>query len=137
VVNSKLSAEEAFEALLANMRALPRSQEVQLGGEIGVLVTAWYRHVMKIDPMPFIKKINISVFAASGGTDVQVIAALDVESLRDNLPRNPKAVGKVYPGLNHLFQTSKSGSHLEYGDIEETFSPEVLKDMADWILSRD
>src|SRR5690606_18937371 len=131
------SAEEAFEALMANMRAVPGSQNVQFGDEIGVLVTPWYRHFMKIDPIPFIKKINIPVFAAFGGTDVQVIAAPNMESLTDNLPRNPKSIVKVYPGLNHLFQTSKSGSHLEYGDIEETFSPEVLKDMADWILSTD
>lgn len=137
IVKSKLSAEEAFEALMANMRAVPGSQNVQFGDEIGVLVTPWYRHFMKIDPIPFIKKINIPVFAAFGGTDVQVIAAPNMESLTDNLPRNPKSIVKVYPGLNHLFQTSKSGSHLEYGDIEETFSPEVLKDMADWILSRD
>ncbi|WP_293930401.1 alpha/beta hydrolase family protein [Sphingobacterium sp. UBA6645] len=137
IVKSKLSAEEAFEALMANMRAVPGSQNVQFGDEIGVLVTPWYRHFMKIDPIHFIKKINIPVFAAFGGTDVQVIAAPNMESLTDNLPRNLKSIVKVYPGLNHLFQTSKSGSHLEYGDIEETFSPEVLKDMADWILSRD
>src|SRR5690606_16865185 len=136
IVKSKLSAEEAFEALMANMRAVPGSQNVQFGDEIGVLVTPWYRHFMKIDPIHFIKKINIPVFAAFGGTDVQVIAAPNMESLTDNLPRNLKSIVKVYPGLNHLFQTSKSGSHIEYEDIEETFISEILKDMADWILSR-
>ena len=37
------------------------------------------------------------------------------------------------PGLNHLFQHCKTGLPAEYGEIEETVSPEVLKIIADWI----
>lgn len=35
--------------------------------------------------------------------------------------------------LNHLFQHCKTGLPAEYGEIEETVSPEVLKVMSDWI----
>jgi len=35
--------------------------------------------------------------------------------------------------LNHLFQTSKTGSVAEYEKLEETFSEDVLKEMVDWI----
>ena len=40
---------------------------------------------------------------------------------------------KTYPNLNHLFQHCETGLAREYGEIEETFSEEVLKDIADWI----
>jgi hypothetical protein len=40
---------------------------------------------------------------------------------------------KEYPGLNHLFQHCTTGLFLEYGQIEETISPEVLDDVAKWI----
>jgi hypothetical protein len=38
-------------------------------------------------------------------------------------------------GLNHLFQTAKTGSPAEYGQIEET-SPLVLDRIARWISRR-
>jgi hypothetical protein len=41
----------------------------------------------------------------------------------------------VYPGLNHLFQTAKTGLPSEYGEIEETIAPEVLKKIGDWVLA--
>jgi hypothetical protein len=40
------------------------------------------------------------------------------------------------PGLNHLFQHATTGLPQEYGQIEETMSPEVLQRVADWILAR-
>jgi len=39
------------------------------------------------------------------------------------------------PGLNHLFQTAKTGNPNEYGDIEETMSPVALEKIAGWILT--
>lgn len=135
IVKSNLSAEKAFEELMANMRSIPESQNAQFGDEIGVLVTPWYRYFLKIDPIPFIKRIRIPVFAAFAGNDVQVPAAANMESLTDNLPKNAKSMLKVYPGLNHLFQPSASGSHLEYANIEQTFDTRVLKDIGDWILN--
>ena len=41
---------------------------------------------------------------------------------------------KCYPNLNHLFQHCQTGLPAEYGEIEETFSEEVLNDIADWLL---
>ena len=41
-----------------------------------------------------------------------------------------------YPGLNHLFQTAKTGSVSEYQGIEETFNEKPLRKMTEWILAR-
>jgi hypothetical protein len=35
--------------------------------------------------------------------------------------------------LNHLFQPCETGAISEYGQIEETISPEVLEIMTEWI----
>ena len=43
---------------------------------------------------------------------------------------------KQLPDLNHLFQHCQSGSPSEYGEIEETFSPDALAIVGDWILER-
>ena len=37
-------------------------------------------------------------------------------------------------GVNHLFQHADTGLPSEYGNIEETFAPEALKAMSDFIL---
>lgn len=41
---------------------------------------------------------------------------------------------KKLTGLNHMFQTSTSGSPAEYAKIEETVSPTALRLIGDWIL---
>jgi hypothetical protein len=37
------------------------------------------------------------------------------------------------PGLNHLFQHAKTGALTEYGELEETMSPEALTLVSNWI----
>jgi hypothetical protein len=39
----------------------------------------------------------------------------------------------MLPGLNHLFQTSKTGAISEYSRIEETISPLALETMLNWL----
>jgi uncharacterized protein len=43
---------------------------------------------------------------------------------------------KELPGLNHLFQPTKTGLPSEYGKIETTFAPEALETISAWILKR-
>ena len=40
------------------------------------------------------------------------------------------------PGLNHLFQPSKTGAPTEYGKIEETIAPAALEVVSAWIKER-
>jgi hypothetical protein len=69
-----------------------------------------------------------------GEKDLQVIPAVNEPPLRAALAGNKRARIEVLPGLNHLFQTAKTGSPQEYGTIEETFSPAALNLISDWIL---
>jgi hypothetical protein len=43
---------------------------------------------------------------------------------------------KMLPGLNHLFQTAKTGAPAEYAKIEETIAPLALETVSGWLAAR-
>lgn len=95
---------------------------------------AWMDYFINCDPAPYIRKITVPLMAINGSKDQQVLADSNlkrIEELQKN--GNKKNFIHIYPGLNHLFQHCDSGAGDEYWKIEETISPEVLKDIATWI----
>jgi len=109
----------------------------QLKMTFGSSVYTWFRYFIVTDPAIFWKKVECPVLALNGEKDLQVAA-------RENLPAIEKALkssGNKYvktvklPELNHLFQHCKTGLPAEYSSIEETFSPDALKIISDWILA--
>ena len=70
-----------------------------------------------------------------GEKDVQVLPKQNLPAIRKALQEGGNKHFEVLemPGLNHLFQTAKTGLPAEYGIIEETFSPKALEIMGDWI----
>ena len=54
-------------------------------------------------------------------------------ALRNGLSDNTKNSLEAIEGLNHLFQHCQTGSPNKYRDIEETFAPEVLEKLIQWI----
>lgn len=97
-------------------------------------VNTWMNYFINYNPAPEIVKINIPVFALNGSNDIQVIAESNLKLIKELLAyKNRKNQFKEYPGLNHLFQHCTPATALDYHNIEETISPEVLKDIADWI----
>jgi uncharacterized protein len=107
-----------------------------LKSTFGASVYTWFRYFIMTDPAIFWEKVKCPVLALNGEKDLQVSSV-------ENLPAIEKALKKAgnksvktieLPGLNHLFQHCKTGLPEEYGNIEETFSPEALKIISDWIL---
>ena len=86
------------------------------------------------DPSDNIRHTTCPVLALNGTKDLQVDADMNLAAMRRLLPVNTKNCIKAYDGLNHLFQHCQTGMPTEYADIEETFSEEVLKDIATWII---
>jgi uncharacterized protein len=78
------------------------------------------------------------VLALNGEHDLQVPAKENLDLIGSGLKAggNNDVTTKAFPKLNHLFQTSQTGLLSEYGQLEETMCPEVLKTVSDWILSR-
>jgi uncharacterized protein len=95
----------------------------------------WFRFFIMTDPSTYWKKVICPVLALDGDKDLQVDA-------NENLPAIEKALRSSgnnsiktvdLPRLNHLFQHCTTGLPSEYGIIEETFAPEALKIIAEWI----
>ena len=96
--------------------------------------TPWFKYFLSYDPLPVISKVTCPVMAINGELDKQVDAQTNLDAIRKHLPENSQHQIKSYGGLNHLFQSCTTGAVEEYGRIEETISPKVLSDIAQWIL---
>ena len=93
----------------------------------------WLKFFLDYNPASDIQNTRCPVFAINGDKDVQIISSTNIPAIKNNLPDNEKTVVKVYPGLNHLFQECSTGLPSEYSSIEQTISPVVLNDIANWI----
>lgn len=96
-------------------------------------ISAWLKYFISYSPNKDISQIKCPVFAANGANDTQVSAKINLEAISKALPINNNNIIKTYPGLNHLFQHCTTGNVNEYGNIEETISPELLTDIVTWI----
>lgn len=95
--------------------------------------TPWVLDFIATDMACYLPKIKCPVMAVNGSKDVQVDAHDNLSALRKGLKPNIKNLIKEYEGLNHLFQHCSTGQTTEYRLIEETFAPEVMQDIVDWI----
>ncbi len=99
-------------------------------------VYAWMRYFIRFDPSSYLGSINCPVLALNGERDSQVMATKNINAIREKLlaSGNQNVTAMVLPGLNHLFQNSETGLPAEYNIIEETFDPQTLVIITDWIL---
>lgn len=94
----------------------------------------WLQYFVDYNPETDLKEITIPVMAINGSYDAQVISESNLGNIRRLLnDKNPKNLIKEYTGLNHLFQQCKPETAVDYYNIEETCSEEVMKDIANWI----
>ncbi len=102
---------------------------------ISFFSSRWMQYFLNYDPYPVLSKTKIPVLAINGTTDLQVPYKENLHAiegaLRDAGNDNFRIV--ELPGLNHLFQTSKTGSPSEYGMLEETFNENAMQVIAGWI----
>ena len=94
-------------------------------------VSPWVEFFYNHNPQTDIIRTKCPVLALNGEKDTQVTVDSNLKTIERLLPK--KSLCKAYPGLNHLFQHCQTGDINEYGKIEETISPEVLTDIANWI----
>jgi alpha/beta superfamily hydrolase len=101
------------------------------------LSTPWFKYFLQFDPQLYLIKLHCKVLALNGDRDLQVNSKTNLAAITASLKKSksPAYQVKEMPGLNHLFQHCKKCTVQEYGELEETFSPEVLKLMSDWISS--
>ena len=98
------------------------------------LAGAWMRYFLRYEPSAFLGRIRVPVLAVNGSLDRQVPPAENLAAIRSALANNPNVTVRELPGLNHLFQTARTGALGEYETIEETFAPSAMELIAEWIL---
>jgi len=98
----------------------------------------WFSNFIKYDPYPALEKVKCPILALNGEKDLQVPPTANLDAIKRAAAKsgNKKVTTKQLPGLNHLFQTSTTGSPQEYAEIEETFSPAALTEISTWILQQ-
>lgn len=106
----------------------------QIEAQVEAFCSPWVKYFIAHDPSSDLKKINCPLFALNGDKDTQVDADINLGKIQQMVKSDLTV--KKYPGLNHLFQHCITGLPHEYSQIEETISPEVLSDIADWILNQ-
>jgi uncharacterized protein len=95
----------------------------------------WMMYFLQANPADYLVRLKCKVLALNGSKDIQVVADPNLQAIDAALK---KSQVKIYhtekiPGLNHLFQHCQTCTFREYGELEETFSPEALQLMGDWL----
>jgi hypothetical protein len=129
----KLSEEEKkiFEISEENLEAYIHSQYMRLH-------SPWFRFYLPFDPGSVLQKVTCPVLAVNGEKDIQVTPRENLQAIKRALKAggNKNYTVKELPNLNHLLQTTETGSISEYGKIEETMAPTALQIIGDWILKQ-
>lgn len=97
--------------------------------------TPWFREFAFYDPAPALAKVKCPVLALNGELDLQVLPSQNLPAIEAAFKQsgNRTATVERMPGLNHLFQTARTGHPTEYGQIEETIAPAALDKISSWL----
>jgi fermentation-respiration switch protein FrsA (DUF1100 family) len=96
----------------------------------------WFHWFLRYDPLPTLGQVKCPALALFGEKDLQVPADENIAALEKSLGKDhPSFVVKKLPGVNHLYQTCKTGTPSEYAGIEETVSPAALDAISGWLAT--
>jgi hypothetical protein len=97
-------------------------------------INPWMYYFLRYDPAVDLKNIKCNVLALNGNKDLQVPSKINLAAIELNI-NNPGKIKQVIemPNLNHLFQNCLTGNITEYGEIQETISPEVLEKINEFL----
>ncbi len=129
VAKKKLRA--IYDGLPSSVRA-----DLEQGGFDAVVkqvLAPWFRAFLSLDPRTFLAQVRVPVLAINGELDRQVPADANLPAMKKALAQDNDVTVRELPGLNHLFQTAKTGSPNEYASIDETMAPSMLALVSDWI----
>jgi uncharacterized protein len=139
IAKAEAEAEKALDAMakalgLEGGKALPDS----LKGQLMQLTNPWMHFFLGYDPAPALAKVTCPVLALNGDKDLQVLVKQNLPVIEKLLKDagNKDVTALSLPGLNHLFQHAKTGSPSEYSELEESFAPEAIKLIGEWIVAR-
>jgi fermentation-respiration switch protein FrsA (DUF1100 family) len=134
IVNARLDKLEAEieEAQMPQFEFIRKAA----GSQLEQLTSPWMKFLLSYEPIPVLEQLKCAILVLNGEKDLQVPAAQNLPVIEAALKNSGHKEFKIMelPGLNHLFQTCETGSPAEYAVITETFSPNALDAISDWLL---
>ena len=138
--------EESEEDRLKSLQALYENMQ----GEEKEIVNKWVERTGTLDPqfaaqenfkthlqdnpLTYWKRVKIPVLILNGAKDSQVPASENVSGIYAAIDEEEYGSSKrIFPNLNHMFQTSVTGDLNEYAQIEETISTNALEAIGKWL----
>jgi uncharacterized protein len=140
-----LQKEQDSSVVTAKLRGLVKESGLDttmppeaLEAQLHMMTSPWFRFFLSYDPLPDLKKTKCPVLALYGEKDLQVPPKINLPMVQKAFADGGESHADVrqLPGLNHLFQHAYNGSPTEYAAIDETFSPQALQIIGDWVQAR-
>jgi pimeloyl-ACP methyl ester carboxylesterase len=142
IAASDRTRSDALAAMRAATLALPETTKTALeippqglpDEAFESLLTPWFRRFLALDPRQYLNRVTCPVLALGGEKDLQVPPTENLKEIERALKdRSPQTEIRELPGLNHNFQTARTGKASEYFLIEETIAPSALTLMSTWM----
>lgn len=140
------AARAAVHDLIMKQNELMPPESRPSGDALGKMVQAsvdqlfspWFQFFLRYDPREALRKVTVPVLALNGTLDLQVVDTQNLPAVESALAEtgNKDVTVRSLPGLNHMFQHATTGTVSEYGEIDETISPDVLEIIRQWITTR-
>lgn len=129
---------EVWDGMDAATQAQAGERETWVGQQVDAqlpsLRSAWFRSLLRADPSEDWARVAVPVLGVFGGKDVQVIAGPEAAALEAALDeRDPRTRVTILADANHLFQQAVTGGLAEYPTLGQTFTPELLPLVTDWV----
>lgn len=107
----------------------------QIKSIVEQVANPWFRTFIKHDPEAYLPNVTCPILALNGEKDLQVPPKENLQRIEEILLRagHENFTLVEFPALNHLFQECETGLPNEYGQINQTISPEVLTYITQWI----
>ena len=127
---------EQIAAAMSRLKLAQGATEPATPAEVEGFLSPWMRFFLGHDPRPALREVEQPILAINGSLDLQVDAAQNLGAIRKATEGHADVTIHEIERLNHLLQVAERGTLEEYGEIEQTLSPEVIKLVKRWILSR-
>ena len=136
--------EESKKEILANFEEMKNNSsetfkaqltDGMIQQQLDLITSPWMRKFITIEPKDYLMKTSCPVLALIGEKDFQVEPTANLSAIEEALKvaKNDDVETREMKDLNHLFQTSVTGSFTEYASNEETFSPIALEYIVNWL----
>jgi uncharacterized protein len=133
-----LREETSTARIVERLGAIPVGTKEASAALVKQSSSPWLRFFAFYDPAPALAKVRCPVLALGGALDLQVLPDQNLPAIESTLKQggNTDVTVVRMPGLNHLFQSAKTGLPAEYAQIEETMAPAALETITTWIRKR-